>query len=133
MPDNEEHTIGMVASNGAPYEGFVTRSGDYCFLRLNRDSHDAKFYFVCEQLGEVVYVRVLSDECLYPLVKPPSPPAEEVCYLFAKSAAENIERVVTVLGQDAESVAECYIKVVEEVTPGTIESQCTREAVKYGW
>lgn len=45
MPDNEEHTIGFVPSNDRPYEGFVTRSNNYCFLRLHRDGKDVSFFF----------------------------------------------------------------------------------------
>lgn len=53
--------------------------------------------------------------------------------MYARRAADNIQETVEVLGDNAESVAECYIKVVETITPGKIESICTREAVEYEW
>lgn len=134
MPDNEEHTIGFVPSNDRPYEGFVTRSNNYCFLRLHRDGKDVSFFFQCDALAEeIVYFRELLDECPYPMINPPSPPAEEVCFLYAKRAAENVERLVEIVGDKAQGVLECYIKVIQTVTPGDLESRCTREAVSSEW
>lgn len=134
MADNEEHTIGMVPSNSVPYEGFVTRSNNYCFLRLHRDGKDVSFFFKCDALAEEkVYFRELLDECPYPLVTPPSPPAEEVCFLYAKRAATNVSKLFDVVGNKAEGVLDCYIKVIETITPGNLESMCTREAVTAEW
>lgn len=93
MPDNQEHHIGKVeSSNGnGPFEGFITRSNGYCFLRLNKSGSDARFFLKCSVLiTKDVFFRVLNDECPYPPVNPPSPPAEEVCFLYAKRAAENV-------------------------------------------
>lgn len=134
MPDNEEHLIGDVASNGAPYRMTVTKSNNYCFLKLARSGNEYAFFFNCDALLESpLFFRELQEECPYPLVKPPSPPTEEVCYLYAKRAAETIEKTITVLGENAERVADCYISVVEKTTPGKLESKCTREAIQYEW
>ena len=85
-------------------------------MRLHKNGNDFKFFVNCEVLVEQpVYFRNLEDECPYPMIHPPTPPAEEVCYLFAKRAAENVERTVEILGENANSVAECYIKVVDTV------------------
>lgn len=134
IPDNEEHDIGLVSSNDLPFRGYVARSNNYCFLKLVRDSHSYPFFFKCDLLAtNEVYFRVMEDECPYPLVNPPTPPAEEVCYLYAKRAAENVDRIYEAIGDKSEGVLECYISVIQTVTPGNLESICTREAVASEW
>ena len=134
MPDNQEHTIGNISSSNGDYLGFITRSNGYCFLRLNKSSADYRFFFKCDALttGEG-YFRVLNDECPYPPVNPPSPPAEEVCYLYAKRASDNVQNIVTAIGEkNAQGFFNCYLKIVEERQPN-LESMCTREAVYSEW
>lgn len=136
MPDNEEHAIGSVSAVPSNFQGFITRSDGYCFIRLHRDSVDHKFFFNCNVLGmgEEVFFRVLNDECPYPPVSPPSPPAEEVCYLYAKKAAETINSVVKYVGKEsAEKFAACLITVVTTTTPGNLESLCSRKALEGEW
>lgn len=134
MPDNEETTIGTVHSSSGNYQGFVTRSNEYCFLKLTKNNVDHKFFFKCEALVEgYVYFRILNDECPYPMINPPSPPTEEVCFLYAKRASDNVKKIVETVGELSEGVLECYIKVIETVQPGNLESQCTREAISSEW
>lgn len=103
-------------------------------MRLNRNAKDFSFFFKCDALAEKdVYFRELTEECPYPLVVPPSPPSEEVCFLYAKRAATNVSKLVEVVGDKAKGVLECYIKVIETVEPGNLESLCTREAVTGEW
>lgn len=91
MPDNQEHSIGKISSSNGGYEGFITRSNGYCFLRLSQSGSDARFFVKCSVLiTKEIFFRVLNDECPYPPVNPPSPPAEEVCFLYAKRAADNV-------------------------------------------
>lgn len=100
MPDNQEHSIGTISSSTGNFEGYITRSNGYCFLRLKQNGSDYRFFFSCSALLiDEVYFRVLNDECPYPPINPPSPPAEEVCYLYAKRAAENVSNIVTAIGE----------------------------------
>lgn len=135
MADNVEHSIGNVQGTNNSYEGHITKSGAYCFLRLTNNNVDHRFFFKCsaKALGEA-YFRALNDECPYPPTTPPTPPTEEVCYLYAKRAADNVNQLVDAIGEkNAAGVYNCYISVILNVTPGNLESMCTREAVASEW
>lgn len=135
MADNVEHGLGTVQGSKKNFQGYVTKSGLYCFLRLSANNVDHRFFFKCsaKALNEA-YFRTLNAECPYPPTTPPTPPTEEVCYLYAKRAAENIQNTVLSIGQEnAAGVYNCYISVILKVTPGNLESMCTREAVSSEW
>lgn len=135
MPDNVEHSIGSIPSSQLQFQGSITRSNGYCFLKLSRNGKDFKFFFKCSALitGEV-YFRILGDECPYPPTNPPSPPSEQVCYLYAKRAAETVSNLVTAIGEKgAKGFLSCYISVLETVKPGNLESMCTRQGAGAEW
>jgi len=109
--DNKKHTFSVV----------YMKASDWIFLTFvdleTQEKHEFFFPYTSLVSKDVIFLRVLLDECLKPETHVPQPPTIAKCHYFYKKTIEAYDFAVKEVGpvQGAE-LMECYIESVKKMT-----------------